>query len=85
MYRWDKLKGGLQRSQTLPADMDDIKTKEDGVKKNGAPPPRPPPITSPTSSLGTKPSRPPPPRGEQRRATVGPISSNTTFNCLVYQ
>lgn len=76
--RWDKFKGGLQRSQTLPANIGETKS---------TPPTRPPhPKTTPTTSNSSpilKPSRPPPPRVAPRRATVGPISSKGRVNIVI--
>ena len=71
--RWDKFKGGLQRSQTLP----DSTEEPDNTTppKPAKPPLPPPPKTTPSYKSGPKPkpSRPPPPK---RAATVseGPVS-----------
>ena len=73
IIRWDKLKGGLQRSQTLPDSTEepDNTTPPKPVK----PPLPPPPKITPSykSPSKPKPSRPPPPK---RAATVsgGPVS-----------
>uniref|UniRef100_A0A1X7TZZ6 Hormone-sensitive lipase n=1 Tax=Amphimedon queenslandica TaxID=400682 RepID=A0A1X7TZZ6_AMPQE len=76
--RWDKMKGGFQRSQTTP----EVPSAPKDSK--AAPPARPPPPKSTrNASVGSKPSRPPPPSlkngGKAVSMSVGSESPSVLF------